>query len=69
MRNKKRTYTVQNLTFQAGWELQKAIGIINQVETRCMASDGPVTPTLKEITEKEFAQVFKHIAKAKEILG
>ncbi len=32
--------------------------IIETVENRCMASDGPVTPTLREITEAEFREIW-----------
>lgn len=33
--------------------------IIEGVEGRCMAVDGPVTPTLKEMTEKELRQIYR----------
>jgi hypothetical protein len=33
--------------------------ILDTVEIRCMAVDGPVTPTLQEITEKELSDLWK----------
>jgi hypothetical protein len=32
--------------------------IVDQVEARCMAVDGPVTPTLQEITEQELSDLW-----------
>lgn len=32
--------------------------IIERVENRCMAVDGPVTPTTKEIRESELRQIY-----------
>lgn len=54
--------------FQAGHgaamaTMQRAVNrfneIIDTVENRCMAADGPVTPTLQEITEKELSDLWK----------
>lgn len=33
--------------------------VVNRVEIRCMATDGPVTPTLREITEKEMSEIWQ----------
>lgn len=33
--------------------------IIDTVEARCMATDGPVTPTLAEMDEKELAELWR----------
>lgn len=33
--------------------------IIEQVDSRAMACDGPVTPTLKEITQEEMSEIYK----------
>lgn len=35
--------------------------IIETIEARCMASDGPVTPTLKEMSEKELRALWKQV--------
>ena len=32
--------------------------IIDAVEARCMATDGPVTPTLREMREKELSELW-----------
>jgi len=33
--------------------------IVDQVENRCMAADGPVTPTLQEISEDELSELWR----------
>lgn len=33
--------------------------IIEAVENRCMAADGPVTPTHQEITDEEIRRIYK----------
>lgn len=33
--------------------------IIDSVESRCLAADGPVTPTLKEMGEDELRKIYK----------
>lgn len=33
--------------------------IIEGVESRCMAVDGPVTPTLQEMTEEELRRIYR----------
>lgn len=35
--------------------------IVDAVEARCMAADGPVTPTLQEISEKELAALWRSV--------
>lgn len=32
--------------------------IIEAVDNRCAAADGPVTPTLKEMTQKEISTIY-----------
>lgn len=38
--------------------------IIEDVDNRCMAVDGPVTPTLQEMTQDEMSEIYK-LAKGK----
>lgn len=38
--------------------------IIERVDQRCMAADGPVTPTLREMTQAEISRIYA-LAKAK----
>lgn len=38
--------------------LDRIIAIIEFVENRCMATDGPVTPTLQEMTQAELTQIY-----------
>ena len=38
--------------------LAKIAEIIESVENRCMAADGPVTPTHREITADEIAAIY-----------
>lgn len=33
--------------------------IIDQIENRCMACDGPVTPTLQEASEEELSELWR----------
>jgi len=33
--------------------------VIDSVESRCLAADGPVTPTLKEMGEDELRKIYK----------
>jgi hypothetical protein len=37
--------------------------IIDNIEARCMASEGPVTPTLKEMSEEELSEIWKLLKK------
>lgn len=39
--------------------LQRVRSIILSVENRCMAADGPVTPTLEEMTEDELRAIWQ----------
>lgn len=39
--------------------LQRIADIIERVENRCMATDGPVTDTRKEITKAEMRRIYK----------
>lgn len=38
--------------------LARIAAIIEQVDVRCMAADGPVTPTLKEMTQAEISEIY-----------
>lgn len=38
--------------------LERIAEIIEAVENRCMAVDGPVTPTLQEMTEEELRRIY-----------
>lgn len=33
--------------------------IIERVDDRCLATDGPVTPTLQEMTQEEISRIYK----------
>ncbi len=35
------------------------LDVVESVEARCMAADGPVTPTLREMTEAELRRLWK----------
>ena len=39
--------------------LAKIADIIEKVDLRCMAADGPVTPTLKEMTQEEISKIYE----------
>jgi Lar family restriction alleviation protein len=39
---------------------EQFVRIIDQIEVRCMAVDGPVTPTLNEMSEAELAELWRH---------
>ncbi len=43
--------------------------IIDRVENRCMATDGPVTPTLREMSEDELAALWRHVQAIRAGLG
>lgn len=43
--------------------LAKIAQIIENVDNRCMLADGPVTPTLQEMTQKEISQIYKLASK------
>ncbi|KKM75044.1 hypothetical protein LCGC14_1394230 [marine sediment metagenome] len=40
-------------------KLKRIAGIIERVDNRCMAADGPVTPTLQEMTQTEMSEIYK----------
>ena len=40
-------------------KLNKIREIIETVENRCMAADGPVGPTNQEITDQEIRQIYR----------
>lgn len=40
---------------------EKFNSIIDGIELRCMAADGPVTPTLQEMNEKELLELWKAV--------
>lgn len=39
--------------------LKEIAQIIEGVDNRCAAADGPVTPTLREMTQKELSRIYK----------
>lgn len=39
-------------------EVGKILEIIGRVDSRCMAADGPVTPTREEMTDRELRQIY-----------
>lgn len=39
--------------------LQRIKEIIEAVDTRAMACDGPVPPTLKEMTQREISEIYR----------
>lgn len=49
-----REYADQNCTNR----LRVIAAIIEAVDNRCMAADGPVTPTLKEMTQAEISRIY-----------
>lgn len=44
---------------QARIKLREIRRIIEAVDNRAMAADGPVTPTLKEMTQLEISRIYK----------
>lgn len=47
----------------------KFTAIIDAVEARCMAADGPVTPTLQEMREDELASLWRQVQTLRAALG
>ena len=45
--------------------LNRIAEIIESVDNRCMAADGPVTPTLQEMTQDEISRIYA-LAKGKD---
>lgn len=41
------------------WRLNQIADIIEGVDNRCMAVDGPVSRTLKEMTDDEMRKIYK----------
>jgi hypothetical protein len=39
-------------------EIDQFNRLICNIESRCMAADGPVTPTLQEMTEDELSKIW-----------
>lgn len=39
--------------------LRRIAEIIESVDQRCMAVDGPVTPTLREMTQEELSEIYR----------
>lgn len=39
--------------------LQRIAEIIEQVDDRCMAAEGPVTPTLSEMRQEEISEIYE----------
>ena len=46
--------------------LKRIVQIIVDIDTRCMAADGPVTPTLREMTEDELRRIYALANRKKE---
>jgi hypothetical protein len=44
---------------QMRMRLQRIAEIIEAVDNRCMAVDGPVTPTLREMTQAEISEIYR----------
>lgn len=44
---------------KADQRLSRIAGMIEVVDNRCMAADGPVTPTLQEMTQAEISMIYK----------
>ena len=44
---------------ELGRRLSKIGKIIEHVNNRCMAADGPVTPTLEEMTQAEISEIYE----------
>lgn len=44
---------------EAEKRLEKIAEIIERVDNRCAAVDGPVTPTREEITGRELIEIYK----------
>lgn len=60
------SYILQLLTNQEeennmtnGERLKRIAEIIERVDNRCMAVDGPVTPTLQEMEQDEISEIYK----------
>ncbi len=63
--------SADKLSFYAGWDARAAgraeveearreiAYIIEHVDQRCAAVDGPVTPTLKEMTQQEISRIYQ----------
>ncbi len=39
--------------------LEHIVEIIESVDQRCMAADGPVTPTLNEMRQEEISEIYE----------
>jgi hypothetical protein len=53
---------IREEVFRYALEIQM---VINAVENRCMAADGPVTPTCLEITDHEIRKIYTNALKIK----
>jgi hypothetical protein len=40
--------------------------IIEEVDNRCLHADGPVTPTMEEITQDELSRIYAHACRKPE---
>lgn len=53
------TYSNRELArFDEGDRLRRIASIIEAVDNRCAAADGPVTPTLQEMTQREISAIY-----------
>ena len=44
---------------QLRWSSAKFVEILERVDNRCLAADGPVTPTLREATDGELRILYR----------
>ena len=47
------------IALELAGRLTRIAEIIKDVDTRCMAADGPVTPTLQEMTQAEISEIYE----------
>ncbi len=59
----------QSAIRQARMSVDTAVEIIEAVDQRAMACDGPVTPTLKEMRQEEMGDIYEALMLAKSHLG
>lgn len=49
----------EKLAKQRGRRLKAIAEIIENVDNRCMMDEGPVTPTLEEMTQSEMSAIYR----------
>ena len=45
---------------ELSYRLKRIASIIEAVDDRCLAADGPVTPTLQEMRQEEMTEIYEH---------